>query len=82
MSYSGSTSTIKQGYWFGLANEKSTISIRPNNYCDFICCEVTSGYYGLSPLRSNQCNSHRTGPACGSCEEGYTLSFDSVECKY
>jgi len=28
----------------------------------------------------NQCNSHRSGTACGSCEEGYTLSFDSVDC--
>jgi len=27
-----------------------------------------------------QCSSHRSGTACGSCEEGYTLSFDSVEC--
>ena len=24
--------------------------------------------------------SHRWGTACGSCEEGYTLSFDSTEC--
>ena len=23
---------------------------------------------------------YRSGAACGSCEEGYTLSFDSVEC--
>jgi len=28
----------------------------------------------------NQCNSHRSGTACGNCEEGYTLSFGSVEC--
>ena len=27
-----------------------------------------------------QCISHRTGPACGNCVEGYTLSFDSLEC--
>jgi len=31
-------------------------------------------------VRMNQCSSHRSGTACGSCEEGYTLSFDSVEC--
>jgi len=31
-------------------------------------------------VRINQCSSHRSGTACGSCEEGYTLSFDSVEC--
>ena len=34
----------------------------------------------LSPQRQNQCNSHRSGTACGSCEKDYTLSFDSVEC--
>ena len=28
----------------------------------------------------NQCSSHRSGTACGSCKEGYTLSFDSMEC--
>jgi len=28
----------------------------------------------------NQCSSHRSGTACGSCEESYTLSFDSVDC--
>ena len=38
------------------------------------------GYYQLSPVRDNQCRSHRSGIACGSCEEGYTLSFDSIEC--
>ena len=86
VSCSGSMSAIKRGYWFGLANEKSTISICPNNYCDFICCdhEVTSGYYGLSPLRSNQCNSHRTGPACGIVVKKVTLCLLIlyIECKY
>ena len=31
-------------------------------------------------LRENQCRPHRSSTACGSCEEGYTLSFDSPEC--
>ena len=32
-------------------------------------------------MRTNQCNFQRYGPAaCGSCKEGYSLSFDSVGC--
>ena len=41
---------------------------------------MTNRFYHLSPLRNNQCRSHRSGTACGSCEDGWTLSFDSVEC--
>ena len=77
---SGSTSTIKRGYWFGSIKEKPTVTFCPINYCNFTCCETSNGYYYLSPLRDNQCRSHRTGPACGSCKDGYTLSFDSTEC--
>jgi len=58
----------------------STISVCPNNYCNFTCCEVTNGFYQLSPGRQNQCSPHRCGIACGSCEDNFTLSFDSVEC--
>ena len=75
-----STSTIKRGYWFGTVNRQPTIAVCPVNYCDFTSCETTDGFYHLSPLRANQCRSHRTGIACGNCEEGWTLSFDSVEC--
>ena len=82
------TWTIKRGYWFGARPGTScncidcisTVSECPNNYCNFSCCETTNGYYQLSPERRNQCNSHRSGTACGSCEEGYTLSFNSIEC--
>ena len=80
---SGSTSTIKRGYWFGsikLLKERPTVTLCPINYCNFTCCETSNGYYHLSPLRDDQCRSHRTGPACGSCTDGYTLSFDSTEC--
>ena len=77
---SGSSSTIKRGYWFGSVTGKPTVTFCPINYCDFTCCETSNGYYQLSPVRDNQCRSHRSGTACGSCEEGYTLSFDSVEC--
>ena len=77
---SGSSSTIKRDYWFGSVTGKPTVTFCPINYCDFTCCETSNGYYHLSPVRDNQCRSHRFGAACGSCEEGYTLSFDSVEC--
>ena len=77
---SGSSSTIKRGYWFGSVTGKPTETFCPINYCNFTCCETSNGYYHLSPVRENQCRSHRSGTACGSCEEGYTLSFDSSEC--
>ena len=77
---SGSSSTIKRNYWFGNVTGKPTVTFCPINYCNFSCCETSNGYYHLSPVRDNQCRSHRTGPACGNCEEGYTLSFDSPEC--
>ena len=77
---SGSSSTIKRGYWIGSVTGKPTVTFCPINYCNFTCCETSNGYYHLSPIRDNQCTSHRSGIACGSCEEGYTLSFDSVQC--
>ena len=78
---SGSNSTIKRGYWFGSVTGKPTVTFCPINYCNFTCCETASnGYYHLSPVRDNQCRSHRSGTACGSCTQHYTLSFDSPEC--
>ena len=77
---SGNSSTIKSGYWFGSVTGKPTITFCPINYCNFTCCETTNGYYHLSPIRDDQCRSHRSGTACGSCTYGYTLSFDSTEC--
>ena len=77
---SDSCSMIKRGYWFGNVTGKPTVAFCPLNYCNFTCCETSNGYYQLSPERDNQCRSHRSGIACGSCEEGYTLSFDSIEC--
>ena len=77
---SDSSSTIKRGYWFGIVNEKPTVTFCSINYCNFTCCETSNGYYHLSPIRDNQCNSHRSGAACGSCSYGYTLSYDSTKC--
>ena len=77
---SDSTSTIKRGYWFGDVKGTATVTFCPINYCNFTCCETSNGYYHLSPVRNDQCRSHRSGTACGSCTDGYTLSFDSTEC--
>ena len=80
ISCSGSNSIIKRGYWFGSVTGKPTVTTCPNVYCNFTCCETTNGYYQLSPNRANQCRPHRSGTACGNCEKGYTLSFDSPQC--
>ena len=77
---SSNSSTIKGGYWFGSVDGNPTVTLCPINYCNFTCCETVNGYYHLSPVRDNQCRSHRSGIACGSCTDGYTLSFDSTEC--
>ena len=63
MSYSGSTSSIKRGYWFGEVNNKATVII------------IT-----VILVAVKQLNLQRSGTACGSCKEGYTLPFDSIEC--
>ena len=80
VSCSGSSSAIKRGYWFGNVTGKPTTTYCPDSYCNFTCCEITDGIYHLSPVRANQCRSHRSGTACGNCEEGYTLSFDTTDC--
>ena len=80
ISCSGSSSTIKRGYWFGSVNGKPTVASCPSEYCNFTCCEITNGIYHLSPVRANQCIQHRSGIACGNCKNGYTLSFDSPKC--
>ena len=80
ISCSGSSSTIKRGYWFGSVTGIYTVTSCPNDYCNFTCCEIANGIYHLSPVRLNQCGSHRSGVGCGNCEKGYTLSFDSTEC--
>ena len=62
---SDTSSTIKRGYWFGIVSGKPTVTFCPINHCNFTCCETSNGYYHLSPVRDNQCRSHRTGTACG-----------------
>ena len=77
---SGSTSMIKKGYWFGEGDGKSTVAVCPLSYCDFTGCNEASEFCDLSPQRTDQCKSHRSGTACSECENGYTLPFYSTEC--
>ena len=74
--------TIKRDHWFGVVDDITTVSVCPNGYCNFSRRgdEVTSGKFLLSSIQDDQCNEHRTGAACGECDPGYTLSYDSVDC--
>ena len=49
---SGSSSTIKRGYWFGSVMGKPTVTFCPINYRNFTCCETSNRYYYLSPVRN------------------------------
>ena len=73
---------IKYGYWFGIAVfPKRTVSLCPIHYCSYDNhAETTNGYYKLPEELNGQCNSRRTGVACGECSEGYTLAYDSPDC--
>ncbi|XP_065910533.1 uncharacterized protein [Dysidea avara] len=72
--------TIKRGYWFGMVDNTTTVSRCPYTYCNFSHGEVSSGSFVLPSVQDDQCDSHRTGPACGSCDDGYTIPFDSDKC--
>ena len=76
----GTSSTIRRGYWFGEVDGNPRVTFCPINYCNFSCCETSNGVYELSPTRENQCRLHRIGVACGKCEPGYTLPYDSPDC--
>ena len=76
-------SEIKIGYWVGLGPMKNhyASSLCPSSYCDFAKRkEISPGYYELPRISDDQCNSHRTGVACGKCKPGYTLAYDSPKC--
>ena len=75
---------IKYGYWFGTAPSQMntvTISLCPIHYCGYKeDAETSDGYYRLPGEFNSQCSSHRLGVACGECESGYTLTYDSPDC--
>ena len=75
-----SKTTIKKGYWFGTVNGQETTSQCPKKYCNFRRDEDSPGRFKLPVGYDDQCNIHRTGPACGKCEDGYTLSLDFDDC--
>jgi len=72
---------IRQGYWFGNVSGKYTVSLYPNDYCDFKHRkEIENRYYGFSSALNEQCNPNRTGIACGDCILGYTLAYNTPNC--
>ena len=75
---------IKRGYWFGAVTDpfKPSVSLCPSRYCYFgkDHKETRQGYFILSSKLDDQCNSHRTGVACGQCKPGYTLAYDLPSC--
>ena len=78
----GDSANIKLGYWFGVLSGKHILSLCNNNYCNFFTNrkETRNGFYNLPEEIDHQCNSHRTGVACGECGEGYTLAYNSPDC--
>ena len=73
---------IKRGYWFGSVNGRATTSLCPNQYCQFDHNrnKTRDGYYMLPKKINDQCVHHRSGSACGECNPGYTLAYDSTDC--
>ena len=75
---------IKRGYWFGAVTDpfKPSVSLCPSRYCYFgkHRKETRQGYCILPSTLDDQCNSQRTGIACGQCKPGYTLAYDLPNC--
>ena len=72
---------IRIGYWIGIISGQYASSVCPSDCCNFAeRTETNLGYYDLSRESDDQCNSHRTGVACGECKQGYTLAYDSPDC--
>ena len=71
---------IKRGYWFGSVSNTATTA-PCQHYCKFTGrTETRQGYFELPSTIDGQCNVHRVGRACGECNSGYTLSYDSTDC--
>ena len=69
---------LKRGYWYGEIGDKIVVGYCPNNFCT--SCKSSDKFCDLSKFSDDQCNPHRTGPACGKCQDNYSLSFDSTDC--
>lgn len=75
----GNNAKIKYGYWFGIWKDQTTVIFCPLGYCSYSNCDDNE-YCTLSHVQDEQCRHHRAGPACGNCDFGYVLSFDSNHC--
>ena len=72
---------IKWGYWYGKIGNTIVVGSCPNNYCKYgSSCKSSEKLCDLSEFSDDQCNLHRTGPACGKCQDNYTLAYDSIDC--
>ena len=79
----GNRASVRLGYWFGTFSRKQTFSICHTDHCNFFSLrtkEERKEFYNLPEEINDQCNSHRTGVACGQCSEGYTLAYNSPDC--
>ena len=72
---------IKRGYWYGKIDNTIVVGLCPNDYCKYgSSCKSSENFCDLSKFSDNQCNQYRTGPACGKCQNNYTLAYDSNDC--
>ena len=72
---------IKRGYWSGRIGNTIVVGPCPNHYCNYASsCKNLEKFCDLSKFSDDQCNLHRTGPACGKCQNNYTLAYDSFDC--
>jgi len=78
----GDYNEMKRGYWFGAVENITTVSLCPNQYCEYgkNRKETRPGYCLIPQKLDDQCKLHRTGVACGDCSSGYTLTYDSPDC--
>jgi len=78
----GDYNEMKRGYWFGTIRNATTVSLCPNQYCEYgkNRKETRPGYCIIPQKLDDQCKLHRTGVACGDCSSGYTLTYDSPDC--
>ena len=72
---------LKRGYWYGEIGYHIVVGYCPNNFCNYATsCKSSDKFCDLSKFSDGQCNLHRIGPACGKCQNNYSLSLDSTDC--
>ena len=75
---------LRQGYWLGNCSKDSTkfcTTYCPYGFCSYHHMDSTADYHALpnnaSQLDSHICGPYRTGTACGSCANGFSVHFHS-----